>query len=344
MSTAVTASEKSLKVKMTPLLQQTFFEAGHATAGVLATQLKTASDTRLRIAAIDFMFSEEDPDAAAWAEEHAAELVTGVSDTTRDAIHDLVVNMFDGQSSEAELADNLETLLGDDARADLIARTETMDAANSGQAEAWAQAVDAGLLTGDEQREWIASDDAVLCDQCDELNGETTGLEELFSDGSDGPPAHPNCRCTEGLVLPKTAWQTTTGHHNGGKSERAKKSYNPSNRSKQLVAREQEIAVAKAVGGEHIGGLAPYDIHVGKNRAIEVKTIVNSKHDKITMHPKSLAKKEAFSRKTGREGHTVVADKRDTPTSYYHRPGVGSFRLKGMQKTSLAKLHGRVRK
>src|SRR5204863_36491 len=91
--------------------------------------------------------------------------------------------------------------IGDEARATLIARTETMIAANAGQRLGWDQAVDEGLLTGREKRQWIATDDGELCDECDALDGKTTTLDGEYPDpGGDGPPLHPNCRCTEGIV------------------------------------------------------------------------------------------------------------------------------------------------
>ena len=90
-----------------------------------------------------------------------------------------------------------ERLLDD--RAEMIARTETMSAANAGTAEMWDQAVEEGLLTGNEYKQWIATDDEKTCPECGELDGETVPLDEDFSIGDD-PPAHPNCRCTMGIV------------------------------------------------------------------------------------------------------------------------------------------------
>lgn len=59
-------------------------------------------------------------------------------------------------------------------RAVLIARTEIMTAANDGQRALWRQAAQAGELNL--------------------LDGQYPG------DGGQGPPLHPDCRCTEGLV------------------------------------------------------------------------------------------------------------------------------------------------
>lgn len=211
MSTAVTASERHLKDKVTPILQQTFFEAGHATAKVLSHWSQTTIKSirvvpRPKVAAsvINFKFDEINQDAADWARAHAGELIDGISETTRDAIKEFLADAFEGDEPMDELQSKIEDLLGDEDRADLIADTETMDAANSGQREAWDQAVDEGLLTGDEQRVWITTDDDALCDDCDSMDGETADMDGEYSNGAgDGPPLHPLCRCTEGIELPK---------------------------------------------------------------------------------------------------------------------------------------------
>lgn len=176
-------------------------------------------------------FDVANPEAIAWAERNAARLVTNVTVEAQDAIRRVVVEGFANGVSPSETARLIRASIGlterdagavmkrqlellsqgvanateraekyaaklTRARAQTIARTETMRAANEGQAQLWAQAKDAGLLTGGEKKVWITSDP---CPICAELEGETVGLNEDFSIGSD-PPAHPNCRCTIGMV------------------------------------------------------------------------------------------------------------------------------------------------
>ena len=84
-------------------------------------------------------------------------------------------------------------------RAQTIARTETVRAANRGQREIWKQAQEQGELDPDEyERVWIVSGDKDTCDDCDALDGETVGLDEEFPDGD--PPLHPDCVVGETLV------------------------------------------------------------------------------------------------------------------------------------------------
>lgn len=147
------------------------------------------------LASIKITFNASDPKAARWARDHAAELAQDLSDTTRQNIKDAVEESVSGDGSRQDIL----AAVGDSARAELIARTETMIAVHEGQRQGWDQAIDKGLLTGDEQVEWIATSGACLI--CDELDGELRDLDGEYPDpGGEGPPQHPNCRCTEGIA------------------------------------------------------------------------------------------------------------------------------------------------
>lgn len=89
-------------------------------------------------------------------------------------------------------------------RAQTIARTETIRAGREGRQATWDQARAEGLLPDDTQRRWVVTDDDRLCPACQELDGATVGLSEPFpKGGGDGPPYHPNCRCSSVLVIPR---------------------------------------------------------------------------------------------------------------------------------------------
>lgn len=85
------------------------------------------------------------------------------------------------------------------ARALNIARTESTKANSAGQREAWAQAVDDGLMDqATATRVWIMSPGA--CPACQALDGQEVGLDEPFvgDDGEqydDAGDPHPSCRC-----------------------------------------------------------------------------------------------------------------------------------------------------
>jgi hypothetical protein len=92
-------------------------------------------------------------------------------------------------------------------RAEMIARTETIRAAEQGKQESWRQAMDEDLLDPDTTRRvWIITPDDRLCDFCrgvKQLNAEGIPFNDHFRtpDGYfvGGPPAHPHCRCSTGL-------------------------------------------------------------------------------------------------------------------------------------------------
>lgn len=154
----------------------------------------TSLESRTLAGPLHFKFDPSNPNAAKWAREHATELANDLSDTSRDAIKAAVARE---QETGEDAYDEILDAVGNEARAEMIARTEAMDAANEGLAQGWSQAVDEGLLTGDEQKEWIATPGC--CDECDAVDGEKVPMDEDFSVGDD-PPLHPNCRCTMGLV------------------------------------------------------------------------------------------------------------------------------------------------
>ncbi len=84
------------------------------------------------------------------------------------------------------------------SRSRTIARTESMDVLNRGINKAWRQGMDEGAIPDGMLKVWILSPDELLCPICSEMQGKTVPANKEFSNGD--PPAHPNCRCTTGLV------------------------------------------------------------------------------------------------------------------------------------------------
>lgn len=194
------AVENSLRKSLPGVLEATLREGGKAGVRMLKQRLgiraAAASDDEDWI---DWEFDDQDELAAEWVEKHGAELAKGLSQTSQDEIKDALQDAFEGGDLD-EAIDLIVKAVGDPDRADMIARTELMRASNEGQRQAWSQAVDDGLLTGDERKTWIATE-VGACDECDALDGETTDLDgEYPGEGGEGPPLHPRCRCTEGIV------------------------------------------------------------------------------------------------------------------------------------------------
>lgn len=201
----VQAMQQSLRQHLPEALSAVLNESGHASYAQLVGRLK--ANGRLRVAASVKVggFDQADPGAVAWVESHAAETIDGVSETTRTMIRNLIEQAFVEQFDVDQLTSEIEAVIGDEVRAEEIARTETMTASNAGQQQAWSQAVDDGLLTGQEKQEWIVTPDDRLCPECEDMDGEQAGLDEPFHSREYGdvdvPPLHPRCRCTVGIVI-----------------------------------------------------------------------------------------------------------------------------------------------
>ncbi len=148
--------------------------------------------------------------AAKWARENSAAMVGmkyddngdlvpnsdvqwQITDSTRDMIRSLTAEAVDDGWSTDEFADALSgNYAFSEERAQTIARTETAKADVAGHIEGWKAS---GQVA---QKEWLVSDGC--CDECQALDGEIVDIDDPFpDDGGDGPPLHPNCRCT---VLP----------------------------------------------------------------------------------------------------------------------------------------------
>lgn len=92
-----------------------------------------------------------------------------------------------------------------------IARTEIMHAQNLGLDDAWVAGVDAGMIDPDPEftkRVWITAKDEKRCEICADLHGRLAAIGKSF-EGKYGvferPAAHPQCRCTMGLVFAPAA-------------------------------------------------------------------------------------------------------------------------------------------
>ena len=120
------------------------------------------------------------------------------------------------------------------------------------------------------------------------------------------------------------------------KAERARKAFVPATAQMQRLGINNEKRLAKIIKGKQLGDNEPFDVIIlgaGKQRKhlVEVKTLIKSKADKITMRKESLARKITKAKESPKAKiHTVVFDERMKKTKTFHKFGVGSFRLKNM--------------
>jgi SPP1 gp7 family putative phage head morphogenesis protein len=92
-------------------------------------------------------------------------------------------------------------------RADMIARSEMISAANEGHLEAWKLGIDQGMINKRAQKQWIAGRTERTCIICNDLHGQKALIHSPFRSNVTGqaimrPTAHPSCRCTMILILP----------------------------------------------------------------------------------------------------------------------------------------------
>lgn len=162
------------------------------------------------------LFSDETKDlmtehSTGWAKERAAEMVGmkrdgdgnlvpnpdakwQITQGTRELIRGTVTDAIRGGWSNDRLASALKDGAGFSSdRAKVIARTESAFADTAGNIAGWKASE---VVEG---KQWKVAPGC--CDFCGQLDGEIVGLDETFSDGSTGSPAHPRCRCVTLPVL-----------------------------------------------------------------------------------------------------------------------------------------------
>jgi len=259
------------------------------------------------------------------------------------------------------------------SRARTLARTEVIRAHHGANiAEFRAFAIEDVIV----KAEWLTAGDNRVCPRCDVMEGQIFKLDEI----EPLIPLHPNCRCVAIPITPRNKKfgkpkgedQSVRGF--AGKlppcldtnevrltlnapiaciskkdkirALRAKKAFVPSTKAMQRLGKANEVSLAKLIKGESFITNEPFDVIVkaaGKRaHMIEVKTLIKTKTDKITMRKASRLRKLAEAAKhRGGQVHTVVFDARGKgrPKIFYSQ-GVGSFRLGGMRKVSQKELKG----
>lgn len=147
------------------------------------------ADAQSRIQNFDLdPFSLDDRISKA-AIDHAAELAKGITETTRESIAREVDKSFEQGLPVSEARDAIEELVGNADRADMIAKTESVNSFNGGVLEF-------GVESGAVSKTWQAVPGA--CPICDELDGQTVDIEESWETKYGlvkAPAAHPRCRC-----------------------------------------------------------------------------------------------------------------------------------------------------
>jgi hypothetical protein len=131
--------------------------------------------------------------AVTWSEDNVGELISGIDETTRDAIRTEITDGLAAGKTRDEIAAGLEENWAfDEKRALLIANTEIADAnSQGGLAGAKAARDDLGI---ESYKEWLLGPNP--CEICEGNNDDgPIPLDDDFSSGDDAPTAHPYCEC-----------------------------------------------------------------------------------------------------------------------------------------------------
>ena len=115
------------------------------------------------------------------------------------------------------------------------------------------------------------------------------------------------------------------------RSERARGSHNPLTKEKERLSYESEVHLSGALGLPHNGDNLPFDLE-SKRIGVEVKTLVDQKAGKLTVHPESRIEKLRVAEERGLKPYMVAVDKRTSEHRYYARAGIGSYTLKSMKE------------
>ena len=159
----------------------------------------------------DFNFNIDDPKIKNWLDNKSFKLVREANAFTKESISDEIVEAIENAVSSGfskdetikEIVDRINEVyeFAAEGRAERIARTEVLGAANKGNYEGWKE-------VGVEKKKWLSSRDGKVRDTHQERNIPETvvGINEPFMIGDSalmfpGDPSGPageiiNCRCT----------------------------------------------------------------------------------------------------------------------------------------------------
>jgi len=143
------------------------------------------------------MTNHLDEMARTYAKEHAAELVTNLTSTTKEALRGEITRAVESGMSTDELSRSIRASFAfSESRADVIARTELASAHVSGNVQGWRET---GVVIGKRSILGDLHDKDDVCDECAAAG--TVGIDDDFVSGYAQPPYHPNCICDVVPVL-----------------------------------------------------------------------------------------------------------------------------------------------
>ncbi len=147
--------------------------------------------------------------AVAAARDRAGDLVSEITDTTREMIRKAIADGFAANLTRDQIVDNVANAGAfDEDRAELISNTEIARANSEGALTAYKGAATLGISI---KKKWLIGLEA--CPVC--LANAAQGpipLSEPFLSGAQTPPQHPRCRCSLAPTIKQTASQKARIH------------------------------------------------------------------------------------------------------------------------------------
>ena len=208
------------------------------TDSALATQTTLPAEAQFAL-----RFDLVNPQTVAFLRDYDFNLIRELDDTTREGLRQILLDSqergltvdqtakrlqaFIGLTQRQSISiDNYQAMLAEEGvaanvierrvnafrdrlirmRSQVIAETETINAANAGQQALWEQAMAEGYLDFSQRKFWIVTRDDRTCDICNAIPGmnpEGVGVGESFATPvgpKRGPTAHPRCRCAMALA------------------------------------------------------------------------------------------------------------------------------------------------
>ena len=180
------------------------FEFNKAVNEEVTSALEIGGQQTMINAGFNLSFNLKNPRAVTYLENHGAELITKINDTTRAEIKEIITHAMKEGWSYNQTADAItnrfdEFAIGKpqqhiDSRAHLVAVTESANAYETGAREAGQQIQDAGIAL---EKSWQTVGDDRVSDGCAENeDADWIDFDEAFPSGDENPPRFPGCRCT----------------------------------------------------------------------------------------------------------------------------------------------------
>lgn len=184
-SSAIDAGRPEWEKLMTAILTSLIEEFGSDTAEDLGGKPKSNGATELK-----WEFNPASAAIRSWIIRNGAKDITSILETNLDDVRKIILAGVDENLTSVQIGRNLKQFYSDRSafKAMRVARTEVTKASNFGSLESAKQSQIIKTKT------WLTSRDERVRDEHIDMDGETVGLEEKFSNGLEHP-GEPLCRC-----------------------------------------------------------------------------------------------------------------------------------------------------